>query len=170
MKTTILSSLVAFFALSSSALAVPVESAPAAPPASPSPSATAAPAPAQTTTISYDPKYDQGTTSLTTVSCSDGVNGLISKGYSDFKSLPGFPLIGGAPTVEGWNSPNCGKCYQIHYKAGNVDKTVNVLAVDVARGGFNLGLQAMNQLTNGLAEQLGRVQATYSEVEQSECA
>lgn len=168
MKTTMLSSLITFLALSSSALAVPVESAPAAPPASPS--APAVPAPAQTTTISYDPKYDQGSSSLTTVSCSDGVNGLISKGYSDFKSLPGFPLIGGAPTVEGWNSPNCGKCYQIRYQAGNVDKTVNVLAVDVARGGFNLGLQAMNQLTNGLAEQLGRVQATYSEVEQSQCA
>ena len=168
MKTTMLSSLFAFLALSPSALAVPVESAPAAPPASPS--APAAPAPAQTTAISYDPKYDQGTSSLTTVSCSDGVNGLISKGYSDFKSLPGFPLIGGAPTVEGWDSPNCGKCYQIHYKAGNVDKTINVLAVDVARGGFNLGLQAMNQLTNGLAEQLGRVQATYSEVDQSQCA
>lgn len=42
-------------------------------------------------------------------------------------------------------------------------------AVDVAKGGFVLGLKAMNQLTNGLAEQLGRVHATYVEVDRSAC-
>ena len=96
-------------------------------------------------------------------------NGLITQGYSTFNSLPGFPLIGGAPTVKGWNSPNCGKCYQLHYKNGNVDETINMLAVDSAPGGFNLGLEAMNRLTKGNAEQLGRIHGTYTEVDKTQC-
>lgn len=155
MKTTMFSSLLTILSLSSNALAMPFAS----------PQAAAS----QTISVSYDERYDQGTSSLTTVSCSDGTNGLITQGYSDFESLPNFPLIGGAPTVEGWNSPNCGKCYQLHYQNGKVDKTINVLAVDSAVGSFNLGLQALDQLTGGNAQQLGRVDATYTEVEASQC-
>lgn len=155
MKTTMLSSLLTILTLSSSTLSMPLAS----------PQAAAS----QTISVSYDERYDQGTSSLTTVSCSDGTNGLITQGYSNFESLPNFPLIGGAPTVEGWNSPNCGKCYQLHYQNGKVNKTINVLAVDSAVGSFNLGLQALNQLTGGNAQQLGRVDATYTEVEASEC-
>ncbi|KAJ5519476.1 hypothetical protein LT330_008843 [Penicillium expansum] len=128
-----------------------------------------APAAAETVSVSFDPKYDVGTSSLNTVACSDGVNGLVTQGYTDFASLPIFPNIGGAITIAGWNSPNCGKCYALHYSNGKIDKTINVIAVDTAPGGFNIGLQAMNTLTNGQAEQLGRVDATYVEVEASAC-
>ncbi|KAJ5375813.1 Cerato-platanin [Penicillium concentricum] len=128
-----------------------------------------APVVAATVSVSFDPKYDIGTSSLNTVSCSNGINGLITQGYTDFASLPSFPNIGGAITIPGWNSPNCGKCYELHYSNGKIDKTINVLAVDAAPGGFNIGLQAMNTLTNGLAEELGRVDATYVEVEGSAC-
>lgn len=140
--------------------------------------ASAAPAPqtveseaaaAVSISVSYDQKYDVKQSSLTTVACSDGVNGLMSKGYTTFGSLPKFPLIGGAPTVGGWNSPNCGKCYQLHYKAGNVDRTINVLAIDAAPGGFNIGLEAMNRLTNNQAVKLGRVTATYTQVADKVC-
>lgn len=160
MKTTIAASLLAFFTLSSSTLAAPVQSA--------APDASAATA-QLVSSVSYDTKFDQGTTSLNTVSCSNGANGLITQGYSTFNSLPGFPFIGGAPTVEGWNSASCGKCYKIHYKNGNIDNTINLLAVDAAPGGFNLGLQAMNRLTNGQAEDLGRVEASYWEVDRAQC-
>lgn len=152
MKTFILSSLIAL----SSAVAIPAQS---------DSNAVAS----QTVSISYDKKFDVGTSSLKTVSCSDGTNGLITQGYSTFNSLPGFPLIGGAPTVNSWNSPNCGKCYQLHYKNGNVDETINMLAVDSAPGGFNLGLEAMNRLTKGNAEQLGRIHGTYTEVDKTQC-
>lgn len=152
MKTFILSSLIAL----SSAVAIPAQS---------DSNAEAS----QTVSISYDTKFDVGTSSLKTVSCSDGTNGLITQGYSTFNSLPGFPLIGGAPTVNSWNSPNCGKCYQLHYKNGNVDETINMLAVDSAPGGFNLGLEAMNRLTKGNAEQLGRIHGTYTEVDKTQC-
>lgn len=126
--------------------------------------ATAAPV-----SVSYDSKYDVEDSSLSTVACSDGQNGLIRKGYSTFGSLPAFPLLGGAPTIPGWNSPNCGRCYQLHYQDGNVDQKINIIAIDVARGGFNIGFQAMNQLTKGQAVDLGHVNATYMQVADSVC-
>lgn len=119
--------------------------------------------------VSYDRKYDVKGSSLNTVACSNGPNGLITAGYSTFGSLPHFPLIGGSPTIPHWDSPNCGKCYQLHYKAGKIDKTINVLAIDAAPGGFNLGLEAMNRLTDNQAVQLGRVTATYTPVADSLC-
>ena len=128
-----------------------------------------APAAAETVSVSYDPKYDVGTSSLNTVSCSDGTNGLVTQGYTDFASLPSFPNIGGAITIPGWNSPNCGKCYALHYSNGKIDETIYVIAIDAAPSGFNIGLQAMNTLTNGQAEQLGRVDATYEEADASAC-
>ncbi|PLB40221.1 allergenic cerato-platanin Asp F13 [Aspergillus candidus] len=141
----------------SSVQAVPVEQ--------PEDAATAA----TTVSVSYDPKYDVGGTSLSTVACSDGVNGLLTEGFTTFDSVPGFANIGGAPTIPGWNSENCGKCYQLHYKAGKIDKSIYVAAIDSAPGGFNIALGAMNKLTNGLAEQLGRVDATYTEVDRALC-
>ncbi|KAF7167898.1 hypothetical protein CNMCM5623_001045 [Aspergillus felis] len=119
--------------------------------------------------VSYDQAYDVAGTSMSTVSCSDGIYGLMTK-WPTFGSVPGFPRIGGAPTIPGWNSPNCGKCYALHYAAGNIDNTIYITAIDAAPGGFNIGLNAMNQLTNGLATQLGRVQATYEEADPSLCA
>jgi hypothetical protein len=131
---------------------------------------TAAPPPAlETVSVSYNPKYDVGTSVLNEVACSDGINGLVTQGYTDFASLPGFPYIGGAITIPGWNSPNCGKCYELRYVNGRVNNTINVLAVDAATGGFNIGLKALNKLTNGQAEQLGRINATFAEVEDSAC-
>lgn len=137
--------------------------------------ASAAPTPqSQTTaatsvTVSYDPKYDIRGSSLNTVACSDDENGLVNEGFSTFGSLPNFPLIGGAPTIAGWNSPNCGACYQLHYRRGNVDGRINVLTIDTGPGGFNIGLEAMNRLTNYQAQKLGRVTVTYTRVADSIC-
>ncbi|RXW17132.1 hypothetical protein EST38_g8717 [Candolleomyces aberdarensis] len=52
--------------------------------------------------------------SLTGVSCSNGENGLITKGYTTLGSLPNFPALGGFPGVV-WNSTNCGACYELRY-------------------------------------------------------
>lgn len=135
--------------------------------AAPAPASTIATA-GQTVRVSYDQKYDVGTASMNTVACSDGVNGLASD-YPTFGSLPTFPLIGGAPTIGGWNSPACGTCYQLHFESGKINETINILAIDVASGGFNIGLTAMNRLTDNQAESLGVVTATYVEVDKSVC-
>ncbi|KAF9893666.1 hypothetical protein FE257_009834 [Aspergillus nanangensis] len=118
--------------------------------------------------VSYDPKYDVAGSSLNTVACSDGINGLVTK-YPTFGQIPSFARIGGAPTIAGWNSANCGKCYQLHFKSGTIDKSIYMTAIDAAPGGFNIALAAMNELTDGHAVELGRVEATYTEVALSNC-
>ena len=116
-------------------------------------------------TVSYDQTYDNRSGSLTTVACSDGPNGLITKGFSTFGSLPHFPNIGGAAAVGGWNSAQCGSCWQLTYNG----KSINVLAVDHTDSGFNIALEAMNTLTNNQAVFLGRVDATARQVAASNC-
>jgi hypothetical protein len=63
------------------------------------------------TRVSGDSTYDQGTQSLSTVSCSDGTNGLLTKGYNLFQDLPTFPNIGGSSVIASYNSPNCGSSH-----------------------------------------------------------
>ncbi|KAF8129292.1 Cerato-platanin [Boletus edulis] len=122
---------------------------------------------AQTTvqSVSYDTTYDNPSTSLSTVACSNGVHGLETKGYTTFGSLHGFPYIGGAYTVTGWNSPACGTCYSLTWRG----TTIYVLAVDVGLDGFNISEEAMNALTGGLAVELGRVNANTTLVAASYC-
>lgn len=116
-------------------------------------------------TVSYDTGYDDASRSLAVVSCSDGTNGLLTKGYSTQGSLKNFPNIGGASTIAGWNDANCGSCYQLTY-AG---RSINVLAIDHAAAGFNIGQEAMNTLTGGQAAALGRIDATYTQLDPSAC-
>lgn len=115
--------------------------------------------------VAYDETYDNSSQSLSTTSCSDGTNGLLTKGYTTFGSLPDFPYIGAAAAVTGWNSDACGTCWQLTYN-GN---TINVLAVDHAGDGFNLSLEALNVLTDYQAQSLGHVTATATQVDSSVC-
>ena len=125
----------------------------------------ALPAFVQSETLSYDTRYDDASLSLANLACSNGVNGLMTKGYTTLGSLPTFPNIGGVYTVTSWNSPACGTCYEVTYGS----KTIAVLAVDVALEGFNLSEEAMNTLTGGLAVELGRVNVSATQVDASVC-
>jgi hypothetical protein len=146
-----------FIALSSAIMASLNLAAAVPPPAS---SAKAA-----SVSVSWDSVYDVSGSSTNTVACGS----VLNTKYPTFGQLPGFPYIGGALTIAGSGSSNCGKCYQVHYTGNGVDKTITVLGIDTAPAGFNIGLKAMNDLTNGQAEALGRVQATYTEVDASLC-
>ncbi|KIJ12522.1 hypothetical protein PAXINDRAFT_171081 [Paxillus involutus ATCC 200175] len=130
-------------------------------------------APALAYTVSYDTTYDQGSTSLDEVACSNGSNGLETDGYITFSSIPNFPYIGGAPQITGWNSASCGTCWTLTYtNAEGVATSINVTAIDVgdaALEGFNISLEAMNVLTNNQAEQLGRVPVTAAQAPVSSC-
>ena len=118
-------------------------------------------------TVSYDNGYDDASRSLSLVSCSDGTNGLLTKGFTTQGSLPKFPYIGGASTVAGWNSPSCGSCYSLTWaETGN---TINVLAIDHAAEGFNIAQEALDFLTNNQAVQLGRIDADWLQVDPSVC-
>ncbi|PSN74603.1 Asp f 13-like protein [Corynespora cassiicola Philippines] len=116
--------------------------------------------------VSYDTGYDDAGRSLTALSCSDGANGLITRyGWQTQGNIARFPYIGGYQGVGGWNSPQCGTCYGVTYNG----KTIYVLAVDYTANGFNLAQAAMNDLTNGQAAQLGRIEAQYAQVPLSNC-
>lgn len=132
--------------------------------------AVALPALTLATSVTYDTVYDNGSQSLNAVACSNGENGLETRGFTTFKSLPSFPYIGGASAVAGWNSPNCGTCWELTYtNSKGKKKSINVLAVDHAGTGFNIALKAMNDLTGGQAKQLGRVNVVSKQVAASNC-
>lgn len=124
------------------------------------------PALAQTSvSISYDTTYDDSTASLDIVACSDGANGLITKGFTTIGSLPSFPRVGGAAAIAGWNSASCGTCWQLSFDG----VSINVLAIDHAGDGFNVAQEVMDELTNGQAVFLGRVTGTAVQVNASLC-
>ncbi|PSR80301.1 hypothetical protein PHLCEN_2v6773 [Hermanssonia centrifuga] len=115
--------------------------------------------------ISYDQAYDNTSTSLAEVACSDGSNGLLTKGFTTLGSLPNFPSVGGAAAIPGWNSTECGSCWELTFNG----TTVTVLAVDHTEDGFNISEEAMNLLTGGQAVAVGRVDATVAQVNASAC-
>ncbi|KFZ02880.1 hypothetical protein V502_11429 [Pseudogymnoascus sp. VKM F-4520 (FW-2644)] len=117
-------------------------------------------------TISYDTGYDNRARSLTTVACSDGANGLITrKHWNTQGDIPTFPFIGGAQAVAGWNSVNCGTCWRLDYKG----RSINVLAIDHTDAGFNIAQEAMNVLTNNQAVQLGRIDGQATQIDAKIC-
>ncbi|TPX09384.1 uncharacterized protein E0L32_009428 [Thyridium curvatum] len=117
-------------------------------------------------TVSYDTGYDDGSRSLTAVSCSDGEHGLITRyGWQTQGQIPHFANIGGSDSIPSWNSPNCGTCWQLSYNG----QSIFILAIDHAAAGFNIALDAMNKLTNGQAVALGRVEANAVQVDVSNC-
>jgi hypothetical protein len=121
-------------------------------------------------TASYDQKYDDASESLTSVACSDGPNGLITRGFTTFGSLPGFPSIGGGPAVTGFDSPGCGTCWELTYvNAQGASRSMNILVIDVASPNYNIVLEALNELTVTEGEFLGRVPVTAVEVPSSGC-
>jgi hypothetical protein len=115
--------------------------------------------------VTFDTTYDSGDLSLNNVACSDGANGLITKGFTTLNSLPSFPFIGGAHVVSGWNSPQCGTCWGLTHE-GN---TIYVLAVDTAGVGFNIARSAMQALAGNAGIQAGKVSAQIAPADSSLC-
>ncbi|RPB12276.1 SnodProt1 [Morchella conica CCBAS932] len=109
-------------------------------------------------TASYDTMYDNPNLPTDQTACSDGVNGL-SKAHPTIGSIPRHPFVGASPTIPGWNSPNCGKCYRLIYGG----RAIIFKAID--RGAkFVLSKQAMDTLTGGMAATLGTVSVESLEV------
>lgn len=74
--------------------------------------------------ITYHPYYENQ--SLTSVSCSDGSNGLITKtGYISLTNEL-WPYVTSWSDIV-WNSPKCGTCIKLE---ANNDKSVNVIVID----------------------------------------
>lgn len=110
--------------------------------------------------VRYNTFYDNPGTSLNDVACSNGDNGLVTKGFATFGSLPSFPAIGGVFAVSGWNSPECGSCWELTYNG----KSIYVTAIDTISDGFDISLEAMNILTSNQAQQLDSIDAYAKQV------
>ncbi|KAG6900365.1 hypothetical protein C0993_011996 [Termitomyces sp. T159_Od127] len=118
--------------------------------------------------LSHDKAYDAASASLDTVACSDGTNGLETRGYKTFGSIPNFPNIGGASTISGWNSPKCGACYNLTFVGANKqNRSVAITAVDRTGLGFNIAQSAFEKLV-GSAD-VGKAEVDVQEVDRSFC-
>ncbi|KAJ3484915.1 hypothetical protein NLI96_g5318 [Meripilus lineatus] len=118
-----------------------------------------------TTYATYSVDYDNGDTSLNNVACSNGDNGLITKGYTTLNTLPAYPYVAGFSEVTGWNSPACGSCWAVGYN----DTVIYVIAIDTSGVGFGLSTKAMQDLTASEGIELGKVEVTYSPADDSYC-
>jgi len=118
--------------------------------------------------VTYDTFYDNSATSLSNVACSNGVNGLLTKGYTTFGSLPSFPNIGGFPGAT-WNSTLCGTCWQLEYTTPSGQyESIYATVVDAAYT-INLSEEAFNTLTDNTGVASGKVAATATQVALSYC-
>lgn len=115
--------------------------------------------------LSYDTAYDSKPSSINAVACSDGQNGLGTRGYNTLGSLPNFPNIAGVPAIKSWNSPNCGSCWELTYK----NTSVYLLGVDKGNDGYISSQKAMDTLTGGNAVEFGRINVTAVRVSASKC-
>ncbi|KAG1822839.1 Epl1 protein [Suillus subaureus] len=96
--------------------------------------------------------YTNPNSSLAAVSCSGGSNGLLTKGYTTFGSIPSFPNIGASNTPASYG----------------VQTTIFITAVDAAYT-FNVSPQAFNELNNGTGFESGKIAAEAIQVAASNC-
>jgi hypothetical protein len=127
---------------------------------------TAVLASASTVLVKYDTVYDNPNTSMDAVACSDGKNGMETKGYPTFGSLPTFPNIGGAYTIAGYNSTSCGSCWKLTY---NKTATAYITAIDHADNGFVISKQALAALGGQQAVDGGQIYTSATAVKGSYC-
>ena len=117
--------------------------------------------------VRVNPLYGNPQTSWNDVACSNGVNGLITKGFSTIGSLPTFPNVGGTFAVNTRNSPECGSCWTLTYEG--TGRTIYFTAIDTAPFGFELSPQSVNTLTNGQANQSSVIYVQAAQVSESFC-
>jgi hypothetical protein len=124
-------------------------------------------APPSVQPVRFNTFYDNAKQGLNNVACSDGANGLLTKGFTTFDSLPTFPYVGAGFTVHNWNSPECGSCWKLTYEG--TDVTIYATAIDTVYSGFDLSEAAVNALTNGNAVQFSYINVDSTEVDRSYC-
>ncbi|KAG1751210.1 Cerato-platanin-domain-containing protein [Suillus lakei] len=105
--------------------------------------------------VTYDPVYSNP-------------NGLLTKGYTTFASIPSFPNIGGIPGAT-WNSALCGTCWSVKYTApGGAQTTIYITAVDAAVT-YTVSPLTFSNLTNCTGFETDKVAAEVTQVAASNC-
>ena len=107
---------------------------------------------------------------LTSVSCSDGQNGLMTKFGIDTIS-PMFPYVG-AYSNSPWNSENCGKCYKL---TNVIDcNSIYITAIDkcgLHKGNphFDLSKEAFTELFGIKGIKDGHGEVNWRSVDETKC-
>lgn len=117
------------------------------------------------TKVTWNNIYDNGGQSLSSLACSQWASKNNFKTLSD---VPGFPFVGGADVVNGTNTAQCGDCYTINDL--QTGEAVSVTVVDAAGAGFVVSLEALNNVTNGEAMELGSIAADVQQAPNGKCS
>jgi len=112
----------------------------------------------------FDTMYDNASSSLNGVACSNGENGLVAR-FTTFGNITTFPFIGGAPGIA-WNSLNCGACWNLTNAATGI--WITMTAIDSFGSGFNLAQEAFVTLNDGQIGQ-GVMDVIAEEVDRDVC-
>ncbi|TFY52332.1 hypothetical protein EVJ58_g10078 [Rhodofomes roseus] len=119
---------------------------------------------AQTEVVVYQnlsPNYDVSSTSVSTVTCA----ALLNPPYKTFGELPYFPYLAGASFISEGGTAECGSCWQLTSANG----TINVVLINHADNGFDVGHTAFNDLTDHGAFLYSSVNATATQLDASVC-
>ena len=115
----------------------------------------------------------QSNTPLTSVACSDGKMGLITRfHYTDLKQM--FPYVSAWDRAS-WNSPNCGACIKVTNKR-DASKSIHMTVIDQCGGGmgggdthFELSKEAFTELFGNKGIQDGHGYAEWQSVSGKSC-
>ena len=117
--------------------------------------------------MTFDTVYT-ASESLTSLACSDGKNGLMTRWeYTDLSEM--YPYVAAFSGVEGWNSENCGNCYQI------IDvstlNSIYVTAIDHAGKDyeFNLAEEAFTEVFGVEGDHDGHGTAVWAQADANKC-
>ncbi|KAJ8468838.1 hypothetical protein ONZ45_g17101 [Pleurotus djamor] len=120
-------------------------------------------------TIAYDKRYDSAKTSVSKSACGKRLETFL--GAHTYGSIPTFPQIGAADFITHIDHPSCATCGMlVHVDEEGTTHLINFLIMDRSTTApFVLGKKAMDRLTGGQAEKLGRVNATFRQMPNSFC-
>ncbi|KAJ3563300.1 hypothetical protein NP233_g9025 [Leucocoprinus birnbaumii] len=119
--------------------------------------------------LNYDTRFDDPNGSLGSTACSADVGNL--QGHHTFGSIPNFPHIAGSFLIEGFNSTNCGACYELSYtRADGTQVYLPFTIINTADRGFISSVKGLEDLT-GLSTSVftGDAPITYKEVPSYDC-
>lgn len=118
-----------------------------------------------TAVFNYDTRYDEPNVSLSTTSCSADAGNL--EGHKTFGSIPNFPHIVGSFVAGGFNSTECGACYNLTYTPmdGSEPTVIPFTVINDDQKGFTSSVQGLKDLTGFDIENFpGDVPIYYEEV------
>ncbi|KAL6860808.1 Cerato-platanin domain-containing protein [Trichoderma novae-zelandiae] len=121
------------------------------------------PVSAETVSATFNSLYDDPYRSLSEVVCwRENIGFMPNLDWTLQQDAVGFI---GVDKIKGLNSGKCFTCWTLSYEG----RAISLLALDGADSGVVMSFNALQYLTDGRAQELGRVDIEAVEVDTSEC-